>query len=48
MPDQDQRYRGVSVGTGDWIVYDTENEAAWIQSDYFVKIDRTKPSQERP
>jgi len=42
MPDQDTRYRGVDVGAGEWVIYDTKNENAWIQSDYFLEVNHTR------
>lgn len=40
MPDQDQRYKGVNVGAGDWVVYDKENGKAWVQSDYVLDLSQ--------
>lgn len=33
MPDQDQRYHRVDVGDDEIVIYDRENEQAWVQSD---------------
>lgn len=33
------RYVSRETGTGDVIVYDSQNEQAWIQSDTTVEID---------
>jgi len=32
------RYRWVTIGDGDQLLYDRENGDAWIQSDYVVGI----------
>lgn len=40
-PDEFERYTQLRLDDGDVIVYDTENEDAWIQSDGAIGIEYT-------
>lgn len=33
----DERYRGLDVGDDEYVIYDSENPDAWIQSDSYTK-----------
>ncbi|WP_276270703.1 DUF7331 family protein [Haloarcula litorea] len=37
-PSDSERYGTFTTGGGDVVVYDTDNPAAWLQSDYAVEV----------
>ena len=36
------RYSGIETGNGELIVYDEENEDAWLQSDGWVPVQESR------
>jgi hypothetical protein len=35
----DERYGAIETGDGDVVIYDRDNETAWLQSDTTVPLD---------
>lgn len=37
--DDDEWYGAIETGDGDVVIYDRNEETAWLQSDYTVELD---------
>jgi len=39
LPTPNERYRAIETGGDEILVYDRQNTAAWLQSDYTVELE---------